>query len=96
MSASIDAEKFRNSMQNGERTISIGIGPDGERSAVIGVPFEIQMKDGRVSIAMVGKIPIEYISEALSLDDDDALMYSFVIRKGGRTVGSGRVATIIE
>ena len=83
---SIDAEKFRNSMQNGERTISIGIGPDGERSAVIGVPFEIQMKDGRVSIAMVGKIPIEYISEALSLDDDDALMYSFVIRKDGSFV----------
>lgn len=40
---SVDAKKFRNSMRNGDRTVSIGIGPDGERSAVIGVPFEIQM-----------------------------------------------------
>lgn len=83
---SVDAKKFRNSMRNGDRTVSVGIGPDGERSAVIGVPFEIQMQDGRVSIAIVGKMPIEYISETLSLDDDDALMYSFVIRKDGSFV----------
>ena len=28
--------------------------------------------------------------------NDEKTFYSFVIREGGRTVGSGRVATIIE
>ena len=91
---SIDSEKFLETMQNGERTVSVGVEPDGERSAIIGVPFEIEMQDGRKSIAIVGKMPIEYISETLSLDDDDALMYSFVIRKDGsfvvRSMGASR------
>lgn len=91
---SIDSEKFLETMQNGERTVSVGVEPNGERSAIIGVPFEIEMHDGRKSIAIVGKMPIEYISETLSLDDDDALMYSFVIRKDGsfvvRSMGASR------
>ncbi len=79
----IDPELFMESMKNGERKISVGINSDGERSAVIGVPYEMQMEDGRVSLAMVGKMPFDYISETLSLDDDEALIYSFVMRKDG-------------
>jgi len=84
--ASTDAEKFLVSMQNGERKVSVGINPDGTRAAVIGVPFEATMKGGKKSIALVGKMPLEYISETLSLDDEDALMYSFVIRRDGSFV----------
>lgn len=82
---SANAETFRKSMQDGKGMISVGIGPDGEQFAVIGIPFEIKMQDGRVSIAIVGKMPIEYLSETLSLDDN-ALMFSFVIRKDGSFV----------
>jgi len=80
---SIDPESFLKSMNNGERKVSVGINPQGERCAVIGVPFEIEMQDGRVCLAMVGKMPIEYISETLSLDDEESLVYSFVIRQDG-------------
>lgn len=90
----IDADAFKESMHNGERKISVGVNPQGKRSAVIGVPIEVQMEDGRVSLAMVGKMPIEYISETLSLDEDNALLYSFVIRKDGsfviRSAGANR------
>lgn len=91
---SVDAEKFLNTMRNGERNVSVGTNSEGEQSAIIGTPFEIKMQDGRTSIAIVGKMPIEYISETLSLDDDNALLYSFVIRKDGsfvvRTAGAYR------
>lgn len=85
---SVNAEKFLYSMRNGERKVSVGINPDGDRAAVIGVPFDAKMQDGRNSIALVGKMPIEYISETLSLDldDEDSLMYSFVIRQDGSFV----------
>ncbi len=91
---SVNPGKFLEAMQEGKRMVSVGVDADGERSAVIGVPFETTVKDGRTSIAIVGRMPIEYISETLSLDDEDALLYSFVIRKDGsfvvRSVGAYR------
>ncbi len=83
---SVNAEKFLNTMQAGERTVSVSTETDGGRSAIIGVPFETKMHDGRATLAIVGKMPMEYISETLSLDDEDALMYSFVIRQDGSFV----------
>jgi len=90
--ASVDADKFLMTMQKGARTVSVGINPDGGQSAVIGVPFEAEMADGRKSISIVGKMPIEYISETLSLDDEDELMYSYVLRKDGSFVIRGAKA----
>ncbi len=84
--AAVDPERFLVAMQNDERMVSVGIEPDGERSAIIGVPFEVNTQGGRKSIAIVGKMPIEYIGETLSLDDEDSLMYSFVVRKDGSFV----------
>ncbi len=79
----IDSDLFMQSLKKGEKRISVGANETGERAAVIGVPFEIQMDDGRVSLAMVGKMPFEYISETLSLDEEEALIYSFIMRKDG-------------
>jgi len=84
--SSANAEMFLQAMQNGDRMVSVAVGADGNQSAVIGVPFEVDLQDGKKSIAIVGRMPIEYISETLSLDDEDALMYSFVIRQDGSFV----------
>ncbi len=92
--SSVNADRFFDSMQNGERKVSVGVDDNGEKVAFIGVPFEITLQDGRKSIAIVGRMPIEYISETLSLDEEDALMYSFVVRQDGsfvvRSVGAYR------
>ena len=72
--SSVNADRFFDSMQNGERKVSVGVDDNGEKVAFIGVPFEITLQDGRKSIAIVGRMPIEYISETLSLDEEDALM----------------------
>ena len=84
--ASANAEKFLDAMQNGRRTVSVSLDPDGEQSAIIGVPFTAAMNDGKECIALVGRMPIEYISETLSLDDEEALMYSYVVRRDGSFV----------
>jgi len=83
---SLDPEPFYESMQKGERRVSVGIGDNGDRFAVMGVPFHIQTPGPNECIAVVGKIPIQYISDTLSLGDDDAMVYSFVIRKDGSFV----------
>ncbi len=93
---SVNADKFYQAMQEGERKVSVGVGVDGDQSAFLGVPYEVDMQDGRRSVAIVGRMPIEYISETLSLDLDDGntQMYAFVIRQDGsfviRSVGAYR------
>lgn len=84
--ASVNADKFLKAMRNGARSISVGVNSEGKQSAIIGTPFETKMQDGKTSIAIVGRMPIEYISETLSLDDEEALLYSFVIRRDGSFV----------
>ncbi len=79
----VDSDLFMESMKKGERKISVAADVRGERAAVIGVPFEIEMEDGRTCLALVGKMPFDYISETLSLDEEEALIYSYVIRKDG-------------
>ncbi len=82
----IDSEVFTKAIHKGEKRISVGVNSQGERSAVIGVPIQVEMEDGRRCLAMIGKMPLEYISETLSLGDENALLYSFVIRKDGSYV----------
>ncbi len=92
--ASVNADRFFQSMQNGERKVSVGVGVNGEQSAFLGIPLEVSLSDGRKSIAIVGRMPIDYISETLSLGEENSLMYSFVIRQDGsfvvRTMGASR------
>lgn len=93
---SVNADRFYQAMKNGERKVSVGVGTDGEQTTFLGIPFETTMPDGRTSIAIVGRMPIDYISQTLSLDldDKDALIYAFVIRQDGsfviRSVGAYR------
>ncbi len=79
----LDLESFKKAMRDGEKKISLGEDAEGVQSAVIGIPVEIKMNDGRNCIAMAGKMPLDYISETLSLDEEDSLIYSFVMRKDG-------------
>ncbi len=79
-------KSFQESMEKGEKKISLGLGEQDEGFAVLGVPLSLEMSDGRVCIALVGKIPIDYISATLSLGDQDTMVYSFVIRKDGSFV----------
>lgn len=83
---SMDPELFLESMKNGERKVSVGIGEKGERVAVLGIPFSVDTPGEGDCIALVGKIPIGYISDTLSLEENDTLVYSFVVRKDGSFV----------
>ncbi len=84
--SSVNPERLQESLQAGESRISIGITEDGGQKALIGTPFHVEMQDGRTCISLVGQLPVEYLSETLSLDDEEALVYSFVVRNDGSFV----------
>ncbi len=82
----LNAGTFQRNMMNGEKTVSVGIDEQGERAAVIGIPYELELADGTKTSAIVGRMPLDYISETLALDDEEALLYSYVIRSDGSFV----------
>ncbi len=82
-----DPELFLRSMNENKRNVCMGYDDEGAQFAIIGVPLSIDVASaGKECIALVGRIPLEDISEGLALDYDDTLVYSFVLRKDGTFV----------
>ena len=73
--------------------IAQGENADHEQILIIGNVAEYQMKGGKKSIAIIAGIEMDYISEALYLNERNAVVYAhiidkdgdFVIKSGGKT-----------
>ena len=83
---SLNSELFLDSLITGEDKVSAGSDINGNRVILLGIPASYFMEDGRECVALVAAFPAEYISEALSLDTNDDMVYSFVIRRDGSFV----------
>ncbi len=83
----VEPALFVDSMQNSRKDVCVGTNEEEKRFAVIGVPFPSEAGDkSKNCIALAGRIPIEYLSDSLSLDEESSLVYSFVIRMDGTFV----------
>ncbi len=77
---------FIEALKNGESRVAVGRNGSGEQVALICSPVSISVQGMENCIAMVGELPISYLSGILSLDtleDKNTLIYSLVIRKNG-------------
>lgn len=83
---SLNPELFLGSLIGGERKVSAGLDMQGNSVVLMGIPASYYMEDGGKCVALVAAFPVEYISEALSLDANDDMVYSFVIRRDGSFV----------
>ncbi len=81
-----DPEPFLASLNKGEKKVAIGTNADGEKVILLGVSTTYPMADGTVCVALVAGLPTSYISETLSLEEDDDQVYSFIIRRDGTFV----------
>ncbi|MCI8539826.1 MAG: response regulator [Oscillospiraceae bacterium] len=82
----IDPDPFIDSMYNRERKVAVGTDRDGRKIVLMGSAANYCLPDGEDSIALVAGLPASYISQTLSLDEEDALVYSHIIRKDGSFV----------
>ncbi len=83
----VEPELFMNAMKNAERNVCMGVDAHDVQYAVIGVPYSFPVAQGnKKCIALVGKMPVSYISETLSLQKDNTLVYSYVLRRDGTFV----------
>lgn len=83
---SFNPEPFLDSLRSGEEKVSGGSDQSGDRIILMGIPASYRMEDGRESVALVAAFPANYMRDALSLNENDNMAYSFVIRQDGSFV----------
>ena len=78
-----DPEGFLGSLLDGEERMASGVDRIGEELVLMGIPAAYPMTDGGTSAALVAALPISYISDTLSLDSDNAMIYYIIIDRDG-------------
>ncbi len=74
---------FLETLKNGESRVAVGYNGDGEQVVLMCAPVRLDIPGMEDCVAMIGELPISYLSEILSLEDEKSLVYSLVIRKDG-------------
>lgn len=81
-----DSIAFGESLLQNETGVTNGTTEGGERLLLLGYITEYPMQDGKTSMVMIAGVPMEWLQEALALDEENSLMYSHIIHKDGRFV----------
>ncbi len=81
-----DPEPFFLSLNSDEKKIAVGTDSADEDIVLMGIPAEYRLDNGETSIALVAGIPVSYVKEVLSLDENDSMVYSHIIRRDGSFV----------
>ncbi len=77
---------FLETLKNGESRVAVGYNGAGEQVVLMCSPVSLDIPGMEDCIAMVGELPISYLSDILALEQEGALVYSLVIRKDGTFV----------
>ncbi len=64
-------------------TIGFATNDKGEKYLILAEAAEYPLKDGTASVALIAGISMQYLNEALFLDEKNAMAYSHVISKDG-------------
>ena len=78
-----DSDTFTSKLEDGERWISIALGANNEKLAVLGVPVNYTDVNGRKARALTVTLSMDYISRIFALEKDDTLVYSYIILPDG-------------
>ncbi len=81
---------FRNVLEDSSLRVFSGMSAEGEKVICMLVDAHYPMKNGKTSSAIVAAAPMANLEEVLTLDEEDILMYSFIIRTDGTYVVRNR------
>ncbi len=82
----INEEPFRQSLLAGQDKLVSGVTESGDVLLLFGINASYPMKDGGRSLAILVGMPVEYINYTVSLNSDETLVYSHIIRSDGSYV----------
>jgi len=82
----LNPEPFVESLSQGEQRVAVGIDTAGNKVVLFGVDADYPMSNGNRSTGLIAAVPLEYITDFLSLKDEGQLMYYHIIRPDGSFV----------
>ena len=83
----LNPEPFVEALVRGEQRVALGSDSAGNIVVLFGVDAnDYPMQDGSMSTGLVAAVPLEYIVDFLSLEDEEQLMYYHIIRPDGSFV----------
>ena len=83
----LNPEPFVEALVRGEQRVALGSDPAGNLVVLFGVDATAYpMQNGSMSTGLVAAVPLEYITDFLSLEDEGQLMYYHIIRPDGSFV----------
>ncbi len=77
---------FLDTLKAGESRVAVGYNGSGDQVVLMCAPVRLDIPGMEDCVAMIGELPISYLSDILSLEDEKSLVYSIVIRKDGTFV----------
>ena len=81
-----DPRPFLDSLHQGQQKVAIGTNDLGEKVVLMGWPSPHSPTPEHDCAALVVGLPIEYVSDNLSLEENSERAYSFIIRRDGSFV----------
>lgn len=83
-----DPASFYKSLRNNEKKVAVARDADGKEVVAFGICAGYPMSNGERSMALVAAVPIEYVSAMLGTDEENAIIYSHIIRRDGSFIVS--------
>ncbi len=81
-----DYDSLLKSVEENGSAIAVAEDRDKNKYLMLAKQVHYLLEDGSVSTALIGGVPMDYLKEALFLDEKDARVYSHVIAKDGSFV----------
>lgn len=82
----LNPDPFVEALLQGEQRVAVGVDADGNEVVLFGVGADYPMQNGDRSIGLIAAVPLDYITDFLSLEDEGQLMYYHIIRPDGSFV----------
>lgn len=82
----INPKPFVKSLKRGERRVAVGVDSAGKNVVLFGIQADYPMQNGEKCIGLTAAVPLDYITDFLSLENEGDLMYYHIIRPDGTFV----------
>lgn len=79
-------EDIEESLYKNKNLVTYGQNNNGEKVLLLGKQAAYEMENGNTSEAIIAGISMEYLNQALFLEENDAVVYSHIIDKNGNFV----------
>lgn len=92
----VNPPPFVDALRRGEQRVAVGVDAAGNEVVLFGIDADYPMQDGEACTGLVAAVPLEYISDFLFSESQDALLYCHIVRPDGSLVIADANAELTE